>query len=202
MEVKEFRFLNIADTCDTKYEAWSRIYEYPYVLETLKKLGATSESLIHNTSWGFSGCHVTFKEDLDAAYPETLHSDIIQSNLPNTMYYDITQPINDEFVCAFDFVLNISTVEEVPFNNIEIIKNLLAQVRVGGYLVLTFDVADGNYMADGNGSMNVAAVEDFVGSKINEYARVPHIRGNLSKIKNSRWLHLRAGVLVIQKTAP
>ena len=202
MEVKEFRFLNIVDECDEKYEAWSRIYEYPYVIDTLKKLGATPESLIHNTSWGYSGCHVTFKEDLDAAYPGTLHSDIRPSNLPNTMYYDITQPIADEFKGAFDFVLNISTVEEVPFNNIQIIKNLLEQVRVGGHLVLTFDVADGDYMADGNGSMNVAAVEDFVNSKINEYERIPHIRGSLSQLPNPRWSHLRVGVLVIQKTAP
>jgi hypothetical protein len=202
MEVKEFRFLNIADTCDTKFEAWSRIYEYPYVLETLKKLGATPESLIHNTSWGFDGCHVTFKNALDEAYPGSLHSDIRMSNLPNTMYYDITQPISDEFKGAFDFVLNISTVEEVPFNNIQIIKNLLEQLRVGGHLVLTFDVADGDYMADGNGSMNVGAVEEFVCSKINDYARIPHIRGSLSKVPNNRWAHLRVGVLVIQKTAP
>lgn len=201
MEVKEFRFLHIDDECQPKYEAWSRIYEYPYVLNMLKKLGASNDSAIHNTSWGFDGCHVTFKEEIDKNYSVTLHSDIRQSNLPNTMYYDITQSIDDDFKGAFDFVLNISTVEEVPFDNIQIIKNLLEHLRVGGHLVLTFDIADGAYGRDGCGSMNVRAVEEFVGCKIEEGDPSKHIRGSNSKLPNGRWAHLRCGVLVIQKTA-
>ena len=201
MEVKEFRFLTTEDNCDTNYEAWSRIYEYPYVLNVLEKLGANKDSSIHNSSWGFEGCHVMFKDKLDAKYPCSLHSDIRPSTLPNTMYYDITKPISARFKGSFDFVLNISTVEEVPFNNIEIIKNLFEQVKINGYLILTFDVSDGNYRDDGCGSMNVAMVEDFVKSKIGSSHIEKHIRGSNSRLPNARWSFLRCGVLVIQKTA-
>lgn len=38
------------------------------VLDVLKKLDSNSKSEIHNTSWGFEGCHVTFKNDLDNLY--------------------------------------------------------------------------------------------------------------------------------------
>ena len=65
MEVISFRFLNLDDTKNPKYEAWSRIYEYPFVLDALTKLGASSNSTIHNTCWGFQSCHIEFKNDLD-----------------------------------------------------------------------------------------------------------------------------------------
>lgn len=61
MVVIEFRYLTRNDVFDKKYIAWSRIYEYPSVLNMLKKLGATKKSTIHNSSWGFEGCHVHLK---------------------------------------------------------------------------------------------------------------------------------------------
>ena len=55
MKVIEFRSINR----DFKYDLdgcfWSRIYEYPLVLDLLEKYGAKSESFIHNTCWGFEG---------------------------------------------------------------------------------------------------------------------------------------------------
>ena len=81
MKIVEFRYLTRDDLFDKKYSAWSRIYEYPYVLNKLKQLNANEISMIHNTSWGFEGCHVTFKNDLDDIYTNTLHSDIKKSSL-------------------------------------------------------------------------------------------------------------------------
>ena len=92
MRVIEFKYLTRNDLFDKKYVAWSRIYEYPYVLNMLTQLDANKNSTIHNTSWGFEGCHVTFKDDLDNLYSNTLHSDIKKSSLKNTTVYDITTP--------------------------------------------------------------------------------------------------------------
>jgi hypothetical protein len=63
-----------------------------------------------------------FKKEFDDTYINTIHSDIRTSNLKNTMYYDITKPIEDKYKNYFDFVINISTVEEVNHDNISIIK--------------------------------------------------------------------------------
>ena len=110
MEVVEYRFITTDDTVLFKYEAWSRIYEYPLVLQKIKEIGLTADSLIHNTSWGYEGCHILFKEDLDAVYPQCLHSDIRHSSLPNTFYYDITQQIDEKYHNYFDCVINVSTI--------------------------------------------------------------------------------------------
>jgi hypothetical protein len=59
-EIIEFRFLTTDDNYDLKYNWWSRIYEYKYVLDMISKLGGNSQSKIHNTSWGWEGCHVMF----------------------------------------------------------------------------------------------------------------------------------------------
>ena len=75
MRVIEFKYLTRNDLFDKKYVAWSRIYEYPYVLNMLKKLGANKNSMIHNTSWGWEGCHVTFKNDLDDIYRDEICRD-------------------------------------------------------------------------------------------------------------------------------
>jgi ABC-type transporter Mla MlaB component len=53
---------------------------------------------------------------------------------------DITVQPPEEYINKFDVVINVSTVEEVDADHLEIIKNLLMQVRVGGYLIITFDL--------------------------------------------------------------
>jgi ABC-type transporter Mla MlaB component len=53
---------------------------------------------------------------------------------------DITAQPPEEYINKFDVVINVSTVEEVDADHLEIIKNLLMQVRVGGYLIITFDL--------------------------------------------------------------
>ena len=199
MNVIEFRFLQTDEATDLKYEAWSRIYEYPYVLNTLKKLGASDKSSIHNTSWGFAGCHLIFKNDLDTNYKNTLHSDIKESNLNNTIVYDICKKIEDKYLNYFDFVLNISTVEEVGFSNDIIIANLFEQVKPGGYLIITFDYSKNMDNSFGNGSINLPCVENYTKAKI-QPMQTNSINGNNSALPNYTYSHLNCGVLVIQKT--
>lgn len=193
MKVIDFRFLNINDRCNLKYDWWSRVYEYPYVLDTLDKLKINEEAHIHNSSWGFGGCHITFKNELDVKYTNTKHSDIKSSSFSNTFVYDITKRPDRELVGAFDVVINVSTVEEVKFSDIEIIKNLLDQLKNGGYLILTFDYS----ISKGRNSIDLKSVEEFVNKKIEESDE--DIRGDNSQHLHFNYSHLKCGVLVLQK---
>lgn len=197
MEILDFRFLTLNDYNDTRYECWSRIFEYPYVLNKLKELGANKSSKIHNTSWGFLNWHIRFKDDLDKEYENCIHSDIRTSNLVKTMYYDITKSIEDKYKNYFDFVINVSTIEEVPFDNIKIINNLLEQVKPGGYLIVTFDYDKNNCNTYGNGSMNLDEIEQFINRKI--IFTEDMINGNNSPCRESHWSNLNCGVLIIKK---
>jgi hypothetical protein len=199
MEVIDFRFLTTKDLYDTKYEAWSRIYEYPLVLQKIKELGGNSTSLIHNSSWGFAGVHILFKNDLDSIYPNTIHSDIyIPQEYPNVIKYDITKPIESKYHNYFDFVLNVSTVEEVPFNNVNIIENLLQQVKINGYLIITFDYSNRTFTKEGQGSLNLNNVEFFLNKKI-ESRPENILNGSNSFLPCNTWSHLNCGLLIIKK---
>lgn len=198
MKVVEFRYLNTRDNHDKKYKWWSRVYEYKYVLDVLKKLGATSESQIHNSSWGWEGCHITFKNDLDNQYCNTVHSDVKQSTLDKTIVYDITKKCEDKYKNYFDFVINVSTVEEVNHPNDKVLNNLLEQVKTGGYLIITFDHNKNSPPTFGKGSINLTNVEDFVNKKIDPPSNYI-LNGSNSILPNSRYAHLNCGVLVIQK---
>ena len=196
--VEEFRFLKTDDVYDEKYNWWSRIYEYPYVLNKLNLLGANNDSKIHNTSWGFEGCHVTFKNDLDLLYNNVIHSDIKESNLPKTMFYDITKKIEEKYVNYFDFVVNVSTVEEVNYPNNLVIDNLLEQVKIGGFLIITFDYKINDFSNFGNGSINLECVEQYMNKKIKPLEDVC-ISGEKSLFPQIMFSDLRCGVMVLKK---
>jgi SAM-dependent methyltransferase len=198
IEVIDFRFLTRDDRFELKYNEWSRIYEYPYVLNILKSLGTNEDSLIHNTCWGFYKCHVTFKNDLDDLYNNVLHSDIRKSELNNTILYDITQKIEEKYKNYFDVVLNISTIEEVNYPNDIVLNNLFEQVKPGGYLIITFDYDKNNCNSFGNGSMNLSCVEDFVNKKI-EMKNTNIISGSNSELPDASFFNLNCGTLVIKK---
>lgn len=184
MKTLEFRKIKTSDRCDIKYGAWSRIYEYPLVMDMIEKHG-NSPKYIHNSSWGFEGCHVIFKEDLDGKY-KVLHTDIKGSNLPNTDVWDITTS-NKKYDDLFDVVINVSTVEEVNFDHITIFNNLFNQVKKGGILILTFDLP----------GMQLDKFEKLLGQKIVTFD--DEINGNNSQIPNPQFGYLTCGLLVIQK---
>lgn len=198
MDILELRWLTLQDLVNTGYIDWSRIFEYPYVLNTLERLGATPESSIHNSSWGFKGSHVMFKEKLDSLYNNVMHTDVIASNLRNTAIYDITKE-SSEYSEKFDFVLNISTVEEVNCKTTTVIQNLYNQVKPGGYLIITFDYIIGHTRGYGLGSMLLDEVEEFVGKKMIPLPEDAITPFNSPNPQSWHPTNLRCGVLVIRK---
>jgi SAM-dependent methyltransferase len=203
-EIIDFRFLTIKDDYDLvsyncQYDIWSRIYEYPLILNILKNLNASNESIIHNTSWGFDGCHVNFKNILDNLYNNVLHSDIRPSKLEKTIIYDITKKIDEKYINYFDFVLNISTVEEVNYPHDIIINNLFEQLKPGGHLIITFDYHENNSDTFGNGSINLHYLESILNTKIRIYQHDDVLTGENSINKSIFFPYLKCGILVLKK---
>lgn len=144
MNIIEFRYINKNDCFDNSYPHWSRKYEYPTVINEVKKRFSEFKSppKIHNSSWGFDIEHHTkFKNELEREFitHNVTNSDIIYNGVPNTCYHDITLPPNENFKEQFDFVLNVSAVEEISGDHNTFVQNLFEQVRPGGYLICTFD---------------------------------------------------------------
>lgn len=137
----------------------------------------------------------TFKNDLDNIYTNTLHSDIKASSLKNTIVYDITTTPSNNLIERFDFVLNVSTVEEVKYPHVNIIQNLLKQVKIGGYLIITFDYNINN--TTGVGSIQLNEVENFFNIKLKDNTN--KISGLNTENIEKRNQYLNCGILVIQK---
>jgi hypothetical protein len=190
-EVLDFRKINLDDAHDNRFNdgfAWSRIYEYPLVLKTLEKFYPNDTNIfIHNTSWGFEGVHVIFKNILDSLYKNTIHSDILSSDLPKTFIYDITNKPNEDFIEKFDVVINVSTLEEVNYNQINILNNLFQQVKKNGLLIITFDIP-GLQINDFEKELNIKLV-----TSEND------ISGVNSILINNDCASLNCGILIIKK---
>jgi SAM-dependent methyltransferase len=144
LTIHTFRYLRTTDPFDDSYPHWSRKYEYPTVLKELKERVKYFKDCptIHNTSWGFDSEHHTkFKNELEGRFlpPYVTNSDIVYTGVPNTCYYDLTLPTPEVYKEAFDFVLNLSALEEIPGDHDLYLSNLAEQVRPGGYLICTFD---------------------------------------------------------------
>ena len=188
-EIVDFRFASSNDAHDNKYELphmWSRPYEYKYVTDFIK--GAKLEApKIHNSSWGFEGVHVIFRDELDEI-GDCVHSDIVSSQFRDTYYYDITEE-NSEFENKFDFVLNVSVIEHLPTPNdrINAFENLYKQVKLGGYMILTFDYP----------TVNLNEFETLVGGKCVVGENV--LNGSNSVIKNETYKGLNVVYLILRK---
>ena len=187
INVVEFRTFTEEDSFDLKWNWWSRVYEYQFILNSLESLGATSESKIHNTCWGYHGVHITFKDILESSY-QVLNSDILSSSELGTEIYDVRKSPPKDWIEKFDFVINVSTVEEVSASHIKLIQNLLIQVKPGGYLILTFDLP----------GLQLWAIEKFFRRKIKR-STTNEISGESSALPSNDFAHLRVGLLVIQK---
>ncbi len=192
IEVIDFRFAEVTDNYDLKYKqdgAWSRIYEYLYVTEFIKlnKLKNLTIPEIHNSSWGFEGIHVIFRDELDIL-GKCVHSDIVHSDHRETYYYDIITE-NKDFVNKFDFVVNISTIEHLNTakDRILSIQNLFKQVKAGGYLIMTFDYP----------RVNLVEIETLVGSKCHEKINV--LNGENSINPNINYKNLNIIYLILKK---
>ena len=200
MKVLEFRRLSIEDKYDSLYEdgfAWSRPYEYPLVIEWIKKRHQPG-NVIHNSSWGFAGIHITFKEKLDDVFGNAFHSDILKSELPNTFVYDISKNPESAEKEKYDFVLNVSTLEEVKGDHTAIFDNLLRQVKVGGLLILTFDLNASRWSPFRKRRvLQLKRFQRFLGEKISEPEQP--LNGENSITQNKKYSRLNCGILVIEK---
>lgn len=187
MKLLEFRKIRVSDRTEAKYEAWSRIYEYPLVLDTIEKYKDGKDISIHNSSWGFGGCHVTFKDEIESRYRNVIHTDIKPSELANTAVWDITKAPPEEYLNRFDVVINVSTVEEVKFSHVKIFHNLLSQVKEGGILICTFDLP----------GLQLRKFEKLFGEKIAFFD--DELNGAISEFPNPKYKRLKCGLMVVEK---
>ena len=191
-EVLTFRFADSTDNFDAKYiqaGAWSRPYEYFFVIDFIRwnMLKNMKKPEIHNTSWGFEGIHVTFRDELDKI-GKCVHSDIVTSKFRETFYYDITKE-EKEFEDKFDFVVNISTIEHLPTvkDRLSAIENLFKQVKPNGYLIMTFDFP----------RVNLTEIKTFVKSECHILHHV--LNGENSVNPNLIYKDLNIIYLIIKK---
>lgn len=190
MDVLEFKYISTKDDHSMHFydgQAWSRPYEYKIVLNYLENLKKDDECKIHNTSWGFDYIHLLFKTELDKNYKNTIHSDIREPQFDNCIYYDIRSPPQESMVEEYDFVINVSTLEEVNYDHVTIFKNLFTQVKPGGYLICTFDLP----------GLDIHAFESLFEMKIKDSDT--RISGFNSVVKNQRYENLNCGLLVVKK---
>lgn len=187
----DFRKINLSDEYSEYFNdglSWSRVYEYPLVINEIKKYYPKNQDIkIHNSSWGFQGIHVTFKNYLDSIYKNVIHSDIKYSNLEKTMVYDITKSPEDKYKEYFDVVINISTLEEVNFDHLQSFKNLFDQVKIGGLLIITFDLP----------GLQLNKFEILFDQKLKTSNM--DINGFNSKLPFSIFGHLSCGIIVLKK---
>lgn len=148
MTIEAFGLFSADDPTDPAFDCpicWSRIYEYPFALKWC-------QGAIHNTSWGYEGIHVTFKDALDSMFVDVVHSDQRGPEI-----WDITTPPRAEWLGRFDTLLSISTLEEVRGSHPAIIEqNFLPQVKPDGHVVITFDLP----------GFQLGAVEQWVGQPV------------------------------------
>lgn len=156
-------------------------------MNTLRDLNCSQSSRIHNSCWGFQGCHVEFKTELESNYLNVLNSDLRPSPIANTTVYDVSRPCPAEWEGAFDFVINVSTIEEIPHPHIQVFENLLKMAKIGGYLVVTFDFP----------GIQLDMFETLFGRKI-EWTPNP-VTGSSSPIREDHWSNLKVGYFVIQR---
>ena len=184
MKIVEFRHVTTNDMFDNTYPHWSRKYEYPLLMDEIynKLLKNIDSPKIHNTSWGFdTEHHGRFKNELESLYGDgVLNTDILKSNLPRTDIYDITCSPPEEYVEMFDCVLNVSALEEITGDHILYFNNLFSQVKLGGYVILTFDLP----------GLQLKRFETLLGQSM---------QVSESKIYRTSPNYLEVGLLIIQK---
>ena len=136
MIVKKFSYFSNSDYYDLKWGQWSRIYEYPFVINTIKKLWLFNPT-IHNTwCWGWD-IHLQFAKELENYWivlntdNESWHWGILPNNF---MKYDLLTKCNYKS----DIVLCISTLEHLR-NPLVALQNLIEATKEWWYLIITLD---------------------------------------------------------------
>lgn len=186
-QVLDFSYIDKSFKFDFMWGWWSRIYEYPLVLDQLNKLGWNQDSTVHNTCWGSQGCHILFKNQLEERTSFVVNSDINSSTVENTAVFDLRKNPPEEWRNYFDFVLNVSTLEEIRFPHVVIFENLLAMVKPGGYLITTFDLP----------GLDLKMFEELFKRKITQVQE--RVNGQNSPYQMSQFGQLEVGFMVVKK---
>lgn len=217
IKVVDFRFASVDDRVGDEFgeaKLWSRPYEYQYILDKLDELVPKGEK-IHNTACGYGPYCIELRKKLQSSY-SCIHSEIDfndegkgYSNFD--YYYDVTTT-DPFFTNSQSAVLNISTLEHVDYNDrldktvaemandywgepkdqeyvvIKSIKNLLDQLKSGGYLLLTFDYP----------RVKLDVLEEYLQAE----CEVPEnlLNGSNSKFPNHDYSDLNVVYLILQKT--
>ena len=187
ISVVDFRLLAMHDPYDLKWGWWSRVFEYEKVLETLDQLGGSEDASVHNTCWGWHGSHVLFKDSLDRRFSRAIHSDLRSSTRPGTFVYDVSTRCPAEWVESFDFVINVSTLEEVEHSHIEVFGYLLEMVKPGGHLIVTFDLP----------GLQLEAFESLFGMSLKDTDEA--VTGANSPYPMDEYADLRVGYFVVRR---
>ena len=157
-EIVEHRFFSIHDPYDLQFTdnglPWSRVYEYPWILQKMEELLQNpSKGTIdfHNSCWGWTGCHLSFRKILDQKW-SGIHSDILLPNPKSlvsriqsynqhpTLIQDLSAKFPKWMHQAFTITLNVSVLEEMaPAILKKAIANLYKQTATGGHLLITYD---------------------------------------------------------------
>jgi hypothetical protein len=186
-KVIDFSFIDLNSKYDLKWGWWSRVFEYELILEKLDQLNMQRNSSVHNTCWGYQGCHVLFKKELESRYNFVVNSDIQISPISNTSLHDLRKNCPENWENAFDVVLNVSTLEEIRYPHIKIFENLLKMVKTNGYLIVTFDVP----------GLQLDMFEKLFNRKINK-VNSP-VCGKNSPYRMDQFEFLNTGYFVIKK---
>lgn len=205
MEVLEFRKITTNDCYDEYYNdgfSWSRVYEYPLVIREIRKYYKDG-FMIHNSSWGFEGIHIKFKEKLDDLFNKVKHSDILPSELPNTFVYDITKSPDNEEIKKYDIVINVSTLEEVKSDHLDVFNNLFQQVKKGGLFIATFDLNKNHenffklIFSKKKRTLQLNKFEKLFSKNLDQKGE--SINGCNSELRNMKYKNLNCGIMVIRK---
>ncbi len=187
LNVLEFRHIRLSDRIDMQYEEWSRVFEYPLVIDKIEQFTNGNDIAVHNSSWGFNACHIIFKDVLESKFSKVVNSDLLVSDVPNTEIWDLTTPPPSSYLNQFDAVINVSTVEEVDTDHLLILHHLLQQVKSGGVLIVTFDLP----------GMQLNKLEKLFNQTIIKFD--DNLNGSNSPVPNAKYSGLTCGLLVIRK---
>jgi len=195
MKLLEYRFLSTDDLYDGIYGNWSRNYEYPVVLDEIKRLGCNLK--MHNSAWGSDRLggipverhpHVLFRNRLDKM-GECVHTDLLLSDSCETVIYDITKQ-KPEYNNMFDVVLNVSVIEHLPIGlQLTAMNNLFNQIKDGGYFICTFDYP----------SVNLQTINQFIGESAECKKPTNILNGANSQFPQQKYSNLNIVYLVIKK---
>lgn len=186
MKINEFRFINNNESfIDKDFVNWSRCYEWGYVLSSLKNV---NNNTIHNTCSGPGEIHKSFHDKLSKTNNKVDNSDIFETNINKTFDNFYLYNLLDKNNKKYDFVLCISTLEELDKNSIKVaFNNLLDQVKDGGRLIITCDYPD----------VDVGLLEEILNTKCRDSST--RLNGANSVYKQEQYTRLNVILIDITK---